>query len=127
MNFDIIFKFTIFLIPYMNALNPLLLTKPVTDRFGVYIHFTQPKAGEMQMISDAGFKWVRMEFVWGRTELKKGEYNFTEYETLINELKKHNMSALFILDFGNTLYDAKMAVITEVGHMPSGRPQLLTI
>jgi hypothetical protein len=115
MKFSIIFKLTFLLVPYVYALSPLSLTKSITDGFGVNIHFTHPKAGELEMIAAAGFKWVRVDFHWEAIETKKGEYNFNNYEFLMNELQKHNMSAYFILDYGNTLYDKNNSVITEVG------------
>jgi hypothetical protein len=62
MNTFIIFEITFLFVPYVYTLNPLSLTKPVTDGFGVNIHFTQPKAGELEMLAAAGFKWVRMDF-----------------------------------------------------------------
>jgi hypothetical protein len=111
---SIIFEFIFIVIPYVSALSPLSLTKPINDGFGVNIHFTQPKAGELEMIAAAGFKWVRQDFYWDGTEKKKGEYNFKEYEFLMSELEKHNMSAILILDYGNALYGGK-SVTTEVG------------
>ncbi len=110
-----IFDLILFLIPYVYTLSPLSLTKPITDGFGVNIHFTHPKAGEMEMLAAAGFKWVRMDLIWSDVEQKKGEYNFKDYDLLMTELEKHNMSALFILDYGNTLYDQPYKVLTEVG------------
>jgi hypothetical protein len=95
-------------------LSPLSLTKPIHDGFGVNIHFTHPQAGELEMIAAAGFKWVRQDFFWDGTEKKKGEYNFKEYEFLMSELDKHNMSAILILDYGNALYGEK-SVTTDVG------------
>jgi hypothetical protein len=92
------------------------LTKPVTDGFGVNIHFTQPKAGELEMLAEAGFKWIRMDFGWETIEKKKGEYDFKEYEFLMSELEKNNISAYFILDYGNALYGNEKAVISEVEH-----------
>jgi hypothetical protein len=115
MIFNTIFELILFLIPYVYTLSPLSLTKPITDGFGVNIHFTHPKTGEMEMIAEAGFKWVRMDFHWHAVEQKKGEYNFKDYEFLMNELEKHNMSALFILGYSNTLYEKDDVVITEDG------------
>jgi beta-galactosidase GanA len=58
----------------------------VTDSFGVNIHFTDPKPGEMKMLADTGFKWVRMDLNWGGTERKKGEYDFRAYDRLMTAL-----------------------------------------
>ena len=55
----------------------------VPDGIGVNIHFTDPQPGEMKMIADAGFKWVRMDFAWNGTEREKGVYDFGQYDGLL--------------------------------------------
>src|SRR5690242_16322244 len=69
----------------------------VPDSLGVNIHFTDPRPGEMQMLADAGFKWIRMDFAWGGIERKKGEYNFASYDRLLEALEPHGIRAIFIL------------------------------
>jgi hypothetical protein len=79
---------------------------PAIDQsFGVNIHFVDAEPGEMKMIADAGFRWVRMDFKWDLTERERGRYDFSPYERLMKALKPHEMRALFILDYGNPLYD----------------------
>ena len=73
---------------------------------GVNIHFTNPKPGEMKMIADAGFRWVRMDFKWDLTERERGKYDFAAYDQLMSDLDPFKIRALFILDYGNSLYDA---------------------
>lgn len=80
---------------------------------GVNIHFTDPEPGEMKMIADAGFRWVRMDFKWDLTEREHGRYDFSPYERLLRSLDEHGIRALFILDYGNPLYTADKAVRTE--------------
>jgi hypothetical protein len=41
------------------------------DGLGVNIHFTDPKPGELELLAQGGFRWVRMDFVWGSTSLSK--------------------------------------------------------
>jgi hypothetical protein len=72
---------------------------------GVNIHFTDPKPGEIKMIAEAGFRWVRMDFKWDATEHKRGEYDFAEYDRLIAALDESKLHALLIFDYGNPLYD----------------------
>jgi polysaccharide biosynthesis protein PslG len=81
--------------------------------FGVNIHFTDPQPGEIEMIAAAGFKWVRMDFVWAVTEKRRGVYDFSEYDRLMTALERHGLRALFILDYGNPLYTQEKAVRTE--------------
>lgn len=76
----------------------------VPDGWGVNIHFTDPAPGEMEKIADAGFKWVRMDFMWHQIEKKRGVYDFSAYDRLMAALKKQKMRPIFILDYGNDLY-----------------------
>lgn len=50
------------------------------------------------MLAAAGFRWVRMDFVWQSTETAKGTYDFTEYVRLLKALDAHQLKALFILE-----------------------------
>ena len=81
--------------------------------FGVNIHFTDPQPGEIEMIAAAGFKWVRMDFVWAATEKRRGVYDFSEYDRLMTGLERHGLRALFILDYGNPLYTPDKAVRSD--------------
>ncbi len=71
---------------------------------GVNINFTRPRPGEMRMLAAAGFRWVRMDFDWSKTERVKGHYEFHAYDRLLAALERHHMRALWILDYGNALY-----------------------
>jgi polysaccharide biosynthesis protein PslG len=85
--------------------HPSLPLPVIPDCLGVNIHFTDPKPGELEMLAAAGFKWVRMDFSWEGTERKKGEYDFSAYDRLAAALEKHGLRAVFILNYGNPLYD----------------------
>jgi len=87
----------------------------VPDALGVNIHFTDPKPGEMRMLADAGFKWVRMDFAWSGTERERGVYDFSTYDRLIATCKAHGISAIFILDYANRLYDDGLSPHTDAG------------
>jgi hypothetical protein len=77
----------------------------IPEGFGVNIDFTEPRAGEMKMLADGGFRWVRMDLKWEATEKEPGRYDFSTYDALIKALEPYNIHALFILDYGNPLYD----------------------
>ena len=87
------------------AWSPSSNSQNLTDGLGVNIHFTDPQPGEVKMIADAGFRWVRMDFKWEVTEHERGHYDFSEYDRLIAALEPFHIRALFILDYGNPLYD----------------------
>ncbi|HVS21436.1 MAG TPA: cellulase family glycosylhydrolase [Pyrinomonadaceae bacterium] len=77
----------------------------ILDGLGVNIHFTDPQPGEIKMLADAGFRWVRMDFKWDATEKQRGLYDFSAYDRLMTALEPFHIRALFILDYGNPLYD----------------------
>jgi hypothetical protein len=81
------------------------LQPQIPDGFGVNIHFIEPKRGELEMIAAGGFRWVRMDFKWDLTERTKGAYDFGPYDRLMAALDAAGLRALFILDYGNPLYD----------------------
>jgi hypothetical protein len=87
----------------------------VPGALGVNIHFTQPRAGEMKMLAEAGFKWVRMDFSWGGTERERGKYDFGAYDGLLKELEPYGIRAIFILDYSNRLYDGGVSPHTNEG------------
>src|SRR6266850_929862 len=77
----------------------------IPDGFGVNIHFTDPQPGEMKMLAESGVRWIRMDFKWDLTETAKGTYDFAPYDRLMSALAPFGIRALFILDYGNRLYD----------------------
>jgi hypothetical protein len=87
----------------------------IPDALGVNIHFTDPKPGELAMLAAAGFRWVRMDFVWQSTETEKGKYDFSAYDRLMSALDEHQLRPLFILDYSNSLYDGDHAPFTREG------------
>src|SRR5579885_1682956 len=76
----------------------------VPQGWGVNIHFTHPVPGEIDQIYDAGFRWVRMDFVWNEIERERGNYNFGSYDVLMSALDSRRIRPIFILDYGNDLY-----------------------
>ena len=87
----------------------------IPDGLGVNIHFTDPKAGEMKMIADAGMRIIRMDFAWNGTEREKGKYDFTAYDRLIAALEPHGIRSLFILDYSNKNYDNGLSPCSAEG------------
>jgi hypothetical protein len=97
---------------------PLLLALALGDvssAVGVNIHFTGAPARDLDMIRDAGFGWIRMDFVWGAVEREKGVYRFEPYDQLVEGLEARKIRALFILDYSNRLYEKERSVRTAEG------------
>lgn len=78
----------------------------VPEGWGVNIHFTDPRPGEMARFGEAGYRFARVDFFWSEIERVKGAYDFSAYDRLAGELAKAGARALFILDYGNDLYQA---------------------
>ena len=86
------------------APHPSLPPAGSPEGFGVNIHFTHAQPGELEMIRQTGFRWVRMDFSWSGTEREKGQYDFSAYDVLADGLARNGLKALFILDYSNNLY-----------------------
>jgi polysaccharide biosynthesis protein PslG len=87
------------------------------DSMGVNIHFTDAKPGEMKMIADGGFRWVRMDFAWAATEREKGKYDFAAYDRLVDACDARHIRIMFILDYANNLYDKGLSPSSDEGRM----------
>jgi polysaccharide biosynthesis protein PslG len=92
--------------PLLSAVAEDGLPRPVVpEGLGVNIHFTHPGPGEMTRFAEAGYRMVRMDFAWGGVEREPGRYDFSAYERLMSHLKQVGARPIFILDYGNRLYD----------------------
>lgn len=87
----------------------------VPDCLGVNIHFTGTEREQVDKIADGGFRFIRMDFSWVHMEKTKGVYDFKAYDELVDSLASKGIRALFILDYGNPLYDSDMAPHTDEG------------
>jgi hypothetical protein len=93
----------------------------VPTGFGVNIHFTDPAAGEMERFAEAGYRLARMDLSWGAVERTPGDYNFAAYDRLVAHLARAGARPLFILDYGNRLYDGGRSPYTEAGRAAFAR------
>jgi hypothetical protein len=82
---------------------------------GVNIHFVEPDIKQVNKIHDAGFTVVRMDLIWDIIEKKKGVYDFSQYDKLVKSMSKNNIKIIFILDYGNPLYDNDSAPFSNNG------------
>lgn len=84
-------------------------------KFGVNIHFITPREVDLDMMKYAGINLIRMDFLWSEVEREKGVYDFREYRRLVDALREREITALFILDYGNPYYDEGMAPYSDAG------------
>jgi polysaccharide biosynthesis protein PslG len=87
----------------------------IPNGLGVNIHFTDAMTGELEMLRDGGFRFVRMDFTWAAIERKAGQYDFAAYDRLLAALEKNHLRAVLILDYGNPLFDGGNAPASEAG------------
>ena len=93
------------------------LPEPVLPQgVGVNIHFVRGRARDLDLIAAGGFKVVRMDFSWGATERKRGEYDWSAYDDLTAELEKRGLRAVYILDYSNVLYEEEIVSENPVTH-----------
>jgi polysaccharide biosynthesis protein PslG len=93
------------------------LPEPVLPQgVGVNIHFVGGHARDLDLIAAAGFKVVRMDFSWGGTERKEGEYDWSAYDGLTGDLEKRGLRAVYILDYSNALYEEAAVSENPVTH-----------
>lgn len=109
--------FVVWFVDASNAGSPhaSLPSPRVPEGLGVNIHFTDAQPGELEMLSAAGFRWIRMDFHWAATEKAPGQYDFAAYDRLLASLEEHKLRALFILDYSNPLYEKDASVATDAG------------
>ncbi len=88
-----------------------LPTLQLPEGVGVNIHFTRGHTQDLDLLAAAGFTWIRMDFSWSGTERKPGEYDWSAYEELTDNLEQRGLRALYILDYSNSLYEE--AVVTR--------------
>jgi hypothetical protein len=82
---------------------------------GVNIHFVTGYARDLDLITNAGIRFVRMDFSWEATERKAGVYDWTEYDELTAHLEQRGLRALYILDYVNGLYEPMVDARRAVG------------
>lgn len=88
----------------------------IPNGFGVSVHFTGDPV-DINLISDAGFKIVRMDLFWETVEKKPGIYDFKDqgYDRLTKGLIKEGIRPYYILDYSNKLYEKNRSIVTKKG------------
>lgn len=99
---------------YSSEDNKKPLGTPTGVCAGVNIHFVTGHEKDLDMIAAAGFKFIRMDFIWASTELEKGIYDWTGYDELTSNLEKRGLSAIYILDYSNSLYGETVESVNPI-------------
>jgi len=82
---------------------------------GVNIHFIDAKPGELEMLSEGGFRWIRMDLSWAQSEKQPGVYDFAGHDRLLASLDKFHLHAFLVLAYTNPLYDEGKPTYSDAG------------
>ncbi len=91
------------------------------DAVGVNIHFVEPDPREVDRLAAGGFGIIRMDFTWEFVERQPGIYDMDGYARLVDAMEQRGIRVLFILDYGNPLYDEARAPYTDAGRAAFAR------
>jgi len=98
---------------------PAQIPEPVIPQgVGVNIHFVTGHEADLELIAAAGFKVVRMDFVWEATEKARGRYDWSDYETLSANLARRGLRPLYILDYSHHLYEETVEAKNPITGQP---------
>ena len=78
----------------------------VPNGVGVNIRFTGAPSTDLDMIRDAGIKYIRRDLHWHNVERSRGSYNWTPYDQLVDGAAARGIKVIYILAYNNTLYGA---------------------
>ncbi|MBE6413270.1 MAG: hypothetical protein E7035_01800 [Verrucomicrobiaceae bacterium] len=89
----------------VGALCASTLFGKVEGQFGVCSHPFAPRERNIieplfDKMQQAKSSWLRTDFVWSIIERKKGEYNFSVYDNIVDKLAQRNISVLGIITAG---------------------------
>ena len=95
----------------------ILATLPAaaSNDFGVTIAFSGDAHKQAEMMAAAGVRWVRVDLAWSVVEPEPGRYDFRTWDRFLDAFEPLGIRTLFILDYGNRLYEDGFPPSTESG------------
>jgi polysaccharide biosynthesis protein PslG len=89
----------------------------IPERLGVNIHFADSRGHErdIDLLAQLGVRWIRMDLAWAGVERERGRYNLDGYLRLTDALAAKGIRCLYILDYGNPLYEGGLPPKTPEG------------
>src|SRR5580765_1909702 len=66
-------------------------------------------APRLKAMQQAGIKWGRQDFTWKRIEKRKGEYEWEDYDRLVEQCTQHGVLLFGNLIYGPDFYDTGLA------------------
>ncbi|MBP7428281.1 MAG: cellulase family glycosylhydrolase [Candidatus Hydrogenedentes bacterium] len=105
----------------LHRYHPYLDMLPVPAGVGVNIHFYAGNENDLALLEESGLGIVRMDISWAGGETSPGVYDFSHYDRLVADMAARGIRILFILDYGNPLYDDGQAPHTDEGRAAYAR------
>jgi hypothetical protein len=78
---------------------------PEATELGVAVRFHARPERDAARMAAAGIRWVRADLAWSHVERERGRYDFSAWDRLLEGIEPHGIRALFILGYGNEIYD----------------------
>jgi len=101
---------------------PLILTLGVLgglaragEDVGVNIEFYREAYQQSDAIAAAGIRWVRVDLAWSAAETAPGRFDFALWDRILEAFEPRGIRVLFILDYGNEIYDGGFPPATDEG------------
>jgi hypothetical protein len=85
------------------------------DDFGVNIEFYRNAHEQAAEMAAAGIRWVRIDLAWSAAEPEPGRYEFRIWDRFLESFEPLGIRVLFILDYGNQLYEKGFPPETDSG------------
>ena len=101
--------------PLILALALLALPVRADDDLGVNVEFYRDAHEQAETIAAAGIRWVRIDLAWSAAETAPGRYDFGIWDRFLESFGPFGIRVLFILDYGNDLYEGGFPPSTETG------------
>lgn len=86
-----------------------------SNDFGVNIAFFGDADKQAKMMAAAGISWVRVDLAWSSAEPEAGRYDFRTWDRFVEAFEPYGIHVLFILDYGNRLYEGGLPPSTPAG------------
>ncbi len=89
-----------------NIASPAAFPSPVLPAgLGVNLHLTSAILAQIAQLAGMGFRFARLDLFWDQVERRRGHYDFSTYEPVIDALLAHDVRPLCLLGYGNPLYE----------------------
>ena len=104
-------------VPIILPFLAILTAVPVSasNDFGVTIEFYRDAHKQAELMAAAGVRWVRIDLAWSAAEPEPGRYEFRTWDRFLDSFEPLGIRTLFILDYGNRLYEDGFPPSTESG------------